>query len=38
MGDEIYERDLLPRVTAQDTGRIVAIDVEPGVYAIHGTS
>lgn len=35
MGDEIYERDILPRVTAQDTGRIVAIDVETGAYAIH---
>jgi hypothetical protein len=36
MGDQIYERDILPRVTAQVTGRIVAIDVETGAYAIHG--
>lgn len=36
LGDEIYERGILPRVTAQDTGRIVAIDVETGAYAIHG--
>lgn len=33
-GDEFYERDVLPRVTAADTGRIVAIDIESGAYAI----
>jgi hypothetical protein len=36
MGDEIYERDVLPRMTAEDTGRIVAIDVDTGTYAVHG--
>lgn len=34
MGDAIYERDILPRMTAEDTGRIVAIDVETGAYAL----
>jgi hypothetical protein len=34
MGDAIYERDILPRMTAEDTGRIVAIDVDTGTYAI----
>lgn len=34
LGDELYERDILPRVTAADMGRIVAIDVESGSYAI----
>lgn len=34
MGDAIYERDILPRITADDTGRIVAIDVETGAYAM----
>jgi hypothetical protein len=35
MGDEVYERDVLPRMTAEDTGRIVAIDVETGMYAVE---
>lgn len=34
MGDAIYERDILPRMTPEDTGRIVAIDVETGAYAM----
>jgi hypothetical protein len=34
MGDVIYERDILPRMKPDDTGRIVAIDVESGAYAV----
>lgn len=36
LGDAIYERDILPRMTPEDTGRIVAIDVESGAYAVDG--
>ena len=36
LGDAIYERDILPRMTPGDTGRIVAIDVETGAYAVDG--
>jgi hypothetical protein len=35
LGDELYERDVLPRMTAEDAGRIVAIDVDSGAYAVH---
>ncbi len=35
LGDEVYDRDVLPRVTAADEGCIVAIDVGSGAYAIH---
>lgn len=34
LGDALYERDVLPRLTDADTGHIVAIDVESGAYAI----
>lgn len=34
-GDALYERDILPRMTPADTGRIVAIDVETGTYAVE---
>ena len=34
-GDALYERDILPRMMPADSGRIVAIDVETGAYAIH---
>lgn len=34
LGDELYDRDIAPRITAAETGHIVAIDVESGVYAI----
>jgi hypothetical protein len=34
LGDEFYGREVLPRVTAADTGRIVAIDPQSGTYAI----
>lgn len=33
-GNEIYERDLKPRFTAEDDGKFVAIDIETGVYEI----
>lgn len=33
-GDALYERDILPHMTAADTGHVVAIDVESGAYAI----
>jgi hypothetical protein len=34
LGDELYERNVAPQVTAADAGRIVAIDVASGAYAI----
>ncbi len=34
LGDEIYERDIRPRVEATHHGEIVAIDVESGSWAI----
>lgn len=34
LGDEFYERLIVPRITDADTGHIVAIDVESGAYAI----
>lgn len=33
-GDEIYERDVQPRLGAQDDGKFVAIDIETGAYEI----
>jgi hypothetical protein len=33
-GQEIYDRDILPRVRADDNGRFVAIDVDSGSYEI----
>ena len=37
LGDEIYERDIRPRVVAADHGKIVAINVDSGDYAIDDT-
>ena len=34
LGDEIYERDIRPRVEADHHGEVVAIDLESGEYAI----
>jgi len=34
LGDELYERDVLPRVTAADKGHFVAIDPSSGAFAI----
>ncbi len=38
LGDEIYERDIRPKVEATHHGKIVAIDVDSGDYAIDGTA
>ena len=34
LGDEIYERDIRPKVEADHVGEVVAIDVESGSWAI----
>ncbi len=34
LGDEIYERDIRPKVEAHHVGEVVAIDVESGSWAI----
>ena len=34
LGDEIYERDIRPKVEADHVGEVVAIDVESGCWAI----
>ena len=34
LGDELYERDIRPQVEAAHHGKIVAIDVDSGDYAI----
>ena len=34
LGDEIYERDIRPRVEADHDGEIVSIDVDTGKWAI----
>lgn len=31
-GDEIYDRDIKPHVTAEDDGKFVVIDIETGDY------
>ena len=33
-GDEIYERDIRPRIEAGDEGKFVVIDIETGAYEI----
>ncbi|HXU40524.1 MAG TPA: hypothetical protein VN937_29475 [Blastocatellia bacterium] len=33
-GDEIYERDIKPRVSKSDEGKFVVIDIETGDYEI----
>lgn len=33
-GDEIYERDISPRLTQEDQGKFVLIDIESGDYEI----
>jgi hypothetical protein len=37
-GDEIYDRQVRPHVGAEDHGKVVAIDVEIGSYAIGDTA
>ena len=34
LGDEIYERDIRPKVESDHVGEVVAIDVESGSWAI----
>ena len=38
LGEAIYERDIRPRVEATHHGKIVAIDVDSGDYAIDETA
>lgn len=33
-GDAVYERDILPKLTAKDAGKFLAIDIETGQYEI----
>jgi hypothetical protein len=33
-GDALYEKDILPRLAAEDVGKFVAIDIETGNYEI----
>ena len=33
-GDAIYEKDILPKLTAKDRGKFLAIDIETGEYAM----
>jgi len=33
-GDEIYDRDVLPRVSPDDKGKFIVIDIETGAYEI----
>ena len=33
-GEEIYERDILPRMLPEDHWKVVAIEIETGDYAI----
>ena len=38
LGKEIYERDIRPQVEPDHRGRVVAIDVDSGEYAIADTA
>ena len=38
LGDEIYERDIRSKIEAAQHGKIVAIDVDSGDYAIADTA
>jgi len=31
-GDTLYEKDILPKLTAKDVGKFLAIDIETGAY------
>jgi hypothetical protein len=33
-GDAIYRKDILPKLTAKDVGKFLAIDIETGEYEI----
>ena len=36
-GDEIYEREIRPRIEAEHRGEVVAIDIESGAYVVDKT-
>lgn len=38
LGDEIYERDIRPKVEPAHFGKVIAIDVDSGDYAIADTA
>ena len=38
LGDEIYERQIRSQVEAGNRGKVVAIDVETGAYALEETA
>ena len=38
LGDEIYDRDIRPHVEATYRGKVIAIDVDSGDYAIADTA
>ena len=38
LGDEIYERDIRPEVEADHFGKVIAIDVDSGDYAVADTA
>jgi hypothetical protein len=33
-GDALYEKEILPRLTAKDVGNFLAIDIETGQYEV----
>ena len=33
-GDEMYEREVVPHLGAEDKGKIVALDIETGAFAV----
>ena len=33
-GDAIYEQEILPKLTAKDVGKFLAIDIETGQYEV----
>jgi hypothetical protein len=34
LGDELYEREIRPRLRAEDEGKFVVIDIDTGAYEI----
>ena len=34
-GDELYEREIRPHLTAEDEGKFVVIDIDTGAYEIE---
>ncbi len=38
LGDEMYERDIRPKVEAAHFGEVIAIDVDSGDYAVADTA